>query len=117
MTPATQTFISMADADILTRFGVAVIDCSWAHFETVKVKSVKNRERILPSLLAANPVNYGKEFKLSCAEALAAAFFLCGFEERAEHILSFFKWGPAFFAVNEFRLAKYRGCKTSAEMK
>ena len=67
-------------------------------------------------MLAANPINYGKEFKLSCAEALAAAFWLCGFEDRAEHILSHFKWGPAFFAVNEFRLSKYRGCKTSEEM-
>ena len=80
------------------------------------MKSVKTRERVLPSLLAANPVNYGKEFKLNCAEALAAACWLCGFEERAEHILSFFKWGPAFFAVNEFRLSKYRGCRTHEEM-
>ena len=77
---------------------------------------MKNRERILPNLLAANPVNYGKEFKLSCAEALAAAFWLCGFEERAEHILSRFKWGPAFFAVNEYRLEQYRGCRTHEEM-
>ena len=60
-------------------------------------------ERILPNLLAANPINYGKEFKLNCAEALAAAFYLCGFEKEAEHIMSFFKYGPAFFAVNEFR--------------
>ena len=35
LTPATKTMISMADADLITRFGVAVIDCSWAQFETV----------------------------------------------------------------------------------
>ena len=117
LTPATDKFISIADAELLTRFGVAVIDCSWAFFETVKVKSVKNRERILPNLLAANPINYGREFKLSCAEALAAAFYLCGLEEQAHEILSHFKWGPAFFSVNEYRLERYRGCKTSEEMK
>ena len=116
LTPATKTMISLADADLITKYGVAVIDCSWAHFETVQVKSVKKMERILPNLLAANPINYGKEFKLNCAEALAAAFWLCGFEKEAEHILSFFKYGPAFFAVNEFRLSLYRGCKTHEEM-
>ena len=98
------------------KFGCAVIDCSWAHFDSVKVKSLTNRERILPNLLAANPVNYGKEFKLNCAEALAAAFYLCGYEQKAEHILSWFRWGPTFFAVNEFRLSKYKECKTSEEM-
>ena len=35
LTPATNTLISLNDADLLTRFGVAVIDCSWAQFETV----------------------------------------------------------------------------------
>ena len=78
LTPATTSYISLADAETLDRFGVAVIDCSWAHFDSVKVKSVKSRERVLPNLLAANPVNYGKEFRLNCAEALAAAFYLCG---------------------------------------
>jgi pre-rRNA-processing protein TSR3 len=81
LTPATDKMISLEDADLLEKNGVCVIDCSWAFFETVKVKSIKSRERILPNLLAANTINYGKEFKLSCAEALAAACFLVGFEE------------------------------------
>ena len=117
LTPATDRMISMADAELLTEHGAAVIDCSWAFFDSVKVKAVKNRERILPNLLAANPVNYGREFRLCCAEALAAAFFLCGFEAEAHQIMSHFKWGPAFFAVNEYRFEQYRGCKTSDEMK
>ena len=117
LTPATDIMISGADASLLLEQGVAVIDCSWAFFDSVKVRSVRQRERILPNLLAANPVNYGKEFKLNCAEALAAAYYLCGFEEDAREILSHFKWGPAFFAVNEYRLDRYKSCQTSEEMK
>lgn len=32
-------------------------------------------------MLAVNPVNYGKPFKLSCAEALAAGLKICGYDE------------------------------------
>jgi len=86
---------------------VAVIDCSWVYFDQVKVKSIKARERLLPHFLAANPINYGKELKLSCAEALAAAVQLAGFQTEAEHVLSKFKWGPAFFSLNAHRLQNY----------
>ena len=116
LTPATDIMISRSDASILTEHGVSVIDCSWAYFDSVKVRSIRQKERILPNLLAANPVNYGKEWKMNCAEAIAAAYFLCGFEAEARQILSHFRWGPAFFAINEFRFEKYRGCETSEEM-
>ena len=64
--------------------GVIVIDCSWAYFDSVKVKTVKKHERLLPNLLAANPVNYGKEYKMNCVEALAAALQLAGFHGQAK---------------------------------
>ena len=72
--------ISLEDAELIAKNGVCVIDCSWAFFDSVKVKSIKKHERILPNLLAANTINYGKEFKLNCAEALAAACYLTGYE-------------------------------------
>ena len=58
-----------------------MIDCSWAHFDSVRVKSIKANERLLPLCMAANPVNYGKEIKLNCAEALAGALWLAGFTD------------------------------------
>ena len=71
---------------------------------------MKANERALPLLLAANPVNYGKEVKLNCAEALGAGLYLSGFKEEAEEVMDCFKYGPAFFAINETHLDKYKQC-------
>ena len=53
------------------------LDCSWAQIEdSVQqvMKRTRLKARMLPLLLAANPVNWGKPSKLTTAEALAAHY-------------------------------------------
>lgn len=54
----------------------------------------------MPYLLATNPVNYGKPWKLNCVEALAAAFYITGYEDYARLLLEGFGWGGSFWEVN-----------------
>ncbi len=56
----------------------------------------------VPYLMATNPTNYGKPWRLNCVEALAAAFYITGFDEYAEKLLDGFGWGASFYKVNEY---------------
>ena len=55
----------------------------------------------VPYLVATNPVNYGKPWRLNCVEALAAAFYITGYDSYAERLLSGFGWGHSFYEVNK----------------
>src|SRR3990170_3289434 len=67
-------------------------------------------------LLDANPVNYGKPWRLSSAEAFAAALVLLGDEDQARTVLSKFAWGDQFLALNAEPLADYARAGTAEEV-
>ena len=95
--------------------GLAALDCSWAHAEEV-FKRLTLNERALPFLVAANPVNFGKPFKLSTVEALAAGLVILGEPAQAELILSKFNWGQHFLELNLEPLQEYAAAKNSQEV-
>lgn len=95
------------------------LDCSWNQIEdSVQqvMKRTKLKPRMLPLLLAANPVNWGKPSKMTTAEALAASLYLIGKDEQARNLLSAFRWGDQFFILNKEPLEAYRDAKSSSEL-
>ena len=67
-------------------------------------------------MVAANPVNYGKPWKLSCAEAIAASLYIVGFKEEAKDLMTRFKWGSSFFQLNEYLLEGYSNCEDGSQV-
>lgn len=118
ITPNGKHTISPADRELMEAYGAAVVECSWARTQEVQWNKVGGKcERLLPYLVAANTVNYGKPWRLNCVEALAAAFAICGHLEWAEEILGPFSYGQAFLDINSTILRKYAACADEAEMK
>ena len=116
LTPSAEKIVSREDKKIIEDHGVCVIDCSWAKFNELKISNKQFETRLLPFMVAVNPVNYGKAFKLSCAEAIAAATYLAGFEEDTKILLSHFKWGLSFLQVNKDVFDLYIKCITAEEI-
>jgi pre-rRNA-processing protein TSR3 len=112
LSPFSEKALSPEDKDT---HGLAALDCSWAHAEEV-FQRLSLKERALPYLVAANPVNFGKPFKLSTVEALAAALVILGLPDQAVEILSKFSWGHVFLELNREPLAEYASAKDSAEV-
>ena len=116
--PNAKTLLSRLDRDLLITYGAAVVECSWARISEVPWPKIGGKnERLLPYLVAANPTNYGRPWRLNCAEALAATFFILGEEQWAEHVLQHFSYGKPFLEINAQVLKRYAACKDEEEMK
>ena len=62
-------------------------------------------------------MNYGRPWRLNCAEALAACFFICGHEDWAHEVLAHFSYGEPFLEINAQLLKRYAACANEEEMK
>jgi pre-rRNA-processing protein TSR3 len=115
LTPAGRTLVSPADAPTVRAHGVVVVDCSWARLADVPFARLRSpHERLLPFLVAANPVNYGRPQRLNCAEAFAAALYITGHAELGDVVMAQFGWGHAFRTLNAELLAAYAACEDAA---
>jgi len=100
--PFSTNELSSDDIPLAEVGGIVGVDCSWNKapetFSRLRLMGLEPRS--LPSVIPANPVNSGKEGKLTTAEAIASALLICGQNLHAEEIMSIFKWGPAFIEIN-----------------
>jgi pre-rRNA-processing protein TSR3 len=110
--PTAEQALSPADRFVRS---LTVLDCSWEVLDTGAVSTWRIR-RALPFLVAANPVNFGKPCVLSSVEALAAALFIMGEQDRAAQILGKVSWGVRFLEVNREPLDLYAAAKDSTEV-
>lgn len=98
---------------------VVALDCSWKQiFPSIDTISSTTslKRRMLPVLLAANPVSWGKPGRLSTAEAIAASLIILDRQSQGEKILSQLTYGNEFLKLNEQPLDAYRTAKSSEEL-
>lgn len=118
ISPNAKHTISPLDKELMEQYGAAVVECSWARVKEVPWTKIGGKcERLLPYLVAANSVNYGKPWRLNCVEALGAAFYICGHPEWAEEVLSNFPYGQSFLDINSSILKRYAACADEEAIK
>lgn len=117
--PFAKKALSAEDTEQATSRGICFLDCSWEQAEGI-FKNAKRiarlRSRSLPYLLAANPINYGKPWRLSSLEATAAALTILGDTAHGRRVAAVTNWGKTFMKLNAEPLEEYAAATTSAEV-
>jgi pre-rRNA-processing protein TSR3 len=111
LNPHAERALSPADEGEL----LVALDCSWESAGD-KQFTVAGEHRALPYLVAANPVNFGRPFRLTTVEALAAGAHITGAAAAAERLLAKFTWGETFLELNAEPLRRYAACADSADV-
>jgi len=118
ISPNAKRTLSPADRELMEQYGAAVVECSWVRVKEVPWAKIGGKcERLLPYLVAANSVNYGRPWRLNCVEALAATFYICGHEDWAHEVVTHFSYGETFLEINSQVLKRYAACTTEQEVK
>jgi pre-rRNA-processing protein TSR3 len=106
LNPFADMYILKSYRIAIEKCGICALDGSWSNYMRLE-RAAYRKQRKLPTLLAANPVNYGKPNILSSAEAVCAALYITGYTELAEKVMSKFNWGHSFLSLNAEPLAEY----------
>lgn len=118
VSPNGKSVVCPDDLAIVEEFGASVVECSWARLDEVPFHKIGGKhERLLPYLVAANQVNYGRPWRLNCVEALAACFAIVGRMDWATQLLENFSWGLSFLKINAELLELYQKCTDSESVK
>ena len=117
LNPFAEKSLSKEDFECASKNGIVAVDCSWKNAEkSFEYLNQINVSRALPFLIASNPVNFGKPFKLTTLEAFAAALYILDEKDHAKDILNIYKWAPHFLELNMQPLEDYRMAKDSKEI-
>tara|TARA_B100000575_G_C22839197_1_gene492020 strand:- start:64 stop:588 length:525 start_codon:yes stop_codon:yes gene_type:complete len=111
LNPHAKIVLAPEDIGLVSLGGsIVVLDCSWKQIED-SLDLIDGRTRlegrILPLLLAANPVSWGKVGRLSSAEALGASLAILGLWEQAISVVEPFPFGEQFLDLNKEPLEAY----------
>lgn len=117
LNPFAKKSISKEDLIIAQDRGLLAVDCSWENAEkSFDFLNKRCAPRALPFLVAVNPVNYGKPFKLTTLEAFSASLYILGNVAQSKEILNIYNWSPQFLELNKEPLEDYRKAKNSSEI-
>ena len=113
-----KSVLSPSDRALIVSAGLGGVNCSWNRLDEISNVPGGNiaRHRKLPFLIAANPINYGRAYKLSSAEALAAALAIVGLDTDSRRVTEKFAWESEFWKLNDPLINEYKRCSSGAEI-